>query len=134
MAAHELVKPDGDPAEVLKAMFLASDLIHKQFPEIPVFPVFGNNDLPGDYILPNETSKWYSTILKKWFPLILCNDCPDEVARPTDMETLSTTFLKGGYYNVSIEGEGDEYPHFRISTGEPLFFILFSFTLLILLL
>lgn len=105
MSAHNLWKADGNPEEVLNALFLASKLIHEAFPNIPVFPIIGNNDLPGHYILPNETSTWYESLLDKWAPLILCSECPQEVPRPTTMETFKATFLKGGYYNVSIAGD-----------------------------
>ena len=77
--------------------------MHEVFPDIPVFPAFGNNDLPGPYILPNN-SDWYKTVLSYWAPLILCSECPDDVQRPTTMETLNETFLDGGYYSVNIEG------------------------------
>ena len=93
----------GSP-NVLKAMSLVSSKAHEVFPDIPVFPSFGNNDLPGHYILPNNTD-WYKTVLSYWAPLILCSDCPDAVKKPTTMDELTKTFLEGGYYSASIAGE-----------------------------
>lgn len=88
---------------VLESMSLVSSNIHQVFPDIPVFPAFGNNDLPGHYILPNN-SAWYRTILSYWAPLILCSECQEHVQKPTTIEALSKTFLDGGYYSVNIAG------------------------------
>ena len=93
------------PKTVLDSTVQATNMIHQAFPDVPVFPVLGNNDLPGPYTLPNETSSWYQSLLVQWAPLILCSQCPKEVLRPTDMTTLRSTFLDGGYYNVSIAGK-----------------------------
>ena len=82
-----------------------SDKTHEAFSKIPVFPLIGNNDLPGHYVLPNSTSDWYKTVLSHWAPLILCSACSSEVNRPTSMEVLQETFLEGGYYNASIGGK-----------------------------
>ena len=88
---------------VLKSMSLVASKTHEVFPDIPVFPAFGNNDLPGHYILPNN-SDWYNTILSYWAPLILCSECPDDVHKPTTMEALNETFMDGGYYSANIAG------------------------------
>ena len=85
-------------------MKIVSEKLHEFFPEIPVFPVFGNNDLPGHYVLPNS-SEWYETVLSYWAPLILCPRCPADVKEPTTMEDLKETFLEGGYYSANIVGE-----------------------------
>ena len=85
-------------------MSLVSSKVHDVFPVIPVFPAFGNNDLPGHYILPNN-SDWYKTVLTYWAPLILCEKCSDPVQKPTTMEALAKTFIEGGYYSVNIAGK-----------------------------
>ncbi|XP_078353995.1 cyclic GMP-AMP phosphodiesterase SMPDL3A-like, partial [Oculina patagonica] len=99
-SAHGLTDDFGSP-NVLKSMSLVSSKTHEVFPDIPVFPAFGNNDLPGHYILPNN-SDWYRTVLSYWAPLILCAECPDNVPRPTSFEALNETFMDGGYYSVNI--------------------------------
>ena len=93
------------PKTVLNNIALATNMTHQAFPDVPVFPMLGNNDLPAHSTLPNETSSWYQSVLVQWAPLILCTECPKEVLRPTDMTTLTSTFLEGGYYNVSIAGK-----------------------------
>ena len=102
-AAHSLGDDHGS-ANVLKSMYFVISEAHKVFPDIPIFPAFGNNDLPGDYILPNN-SDWYRTVLSYWAPLILCSSCPKHVQRPTTMGALAKTFIDGGYYSVNIAGE-----------------------------
>lgn len=101
-AAHGLTDDQGSP-NVLKAMSMVSSKAHEVFADIPIFPAFGNNDLPGHYILPNN-SDWYKTVLSYWAPLILCSECPESVHRPTTLEALTKTFLDGGYYSVEIAG------------------------------
>ena len=93
------------PKTVLNNIAQAINMTHQAFPDVPVFPMLGNNDLPAHSTLPNETSTWYQSVLVQWAPLILCSECPKEVPRPTDMTTLRSTFLEGGYYNVSIAGK-----------------------------
>ena len=90
----------GSP-KVLHAMSLVSSKAHEVFPDIPIFPCFGNNDLPGHYILPNS-SEWYETVLSYWSPLILCSKCPPNVTKTTSLEKLKKTFLNGGYYSANI--------------------------------
>ena len=92
----------GSP-RVLEAMSTVSSKAHKAFPDIPIFPAFGNNDLPGHYILPNNTD-WYKTVLSYWAPLILCERCPNSVKKPTTMEKLAKSFIDGGYYSADIAG------------------------------
>lgn len=102
-SAHGLTDDHGSP-KVLKAMSMVASEAHKVFPDIPIFPAIGNNDLPGHYILPNN-SDWYKTVLSYWAPLVLCSHCPRSVEKPTTMEELAKTFLEGGYYKVNIAGE-----------------------------
>ena len=101
-SGHSLSDDHGSD-NVLKSMSLVSTKMHEVFPDIPVFPALGNNDLPGDYILPNN-SDWYKTVLSYWAPLILCSECPDDVQMPTTMEALKETFMDGGYYSVNVAG------------------------------
>ena len=81
-----------------------SQLISARFSDIPVFPIVGNNDLPGDYILPNATNNWYERLLKLWSTMITCSNCPSSVPRPTSLAVLEKSFIEGGYYNASIAG------------------------------
>ena len=61
----------GSP-NVLKAIQTVSSKAHEVFPDIPIFPAFGNNDIPGHYVLPiNRSDLWYETVLTYWAPLIL---------------------------------------------------------------
>ncbi|XP_015775401.1 PREDICTED: acid sphingomyelinase-like phosphodiesterase 3a [Acropora digitifera] len=99
-AAHGMTDTQGSH-KVLHAMSLVSSKAHEMFPEIPIFPCFGNNDLPGHYILPNS-SEWYETVLSYWSPLILCSKCPPNVTKTTTPEKLKKTFLNGGYYSANI--------------------------------
>lgn len=99
-AAHGMTDTQGSH-KVLQAMSLVSSKAHEAFPNIPIFPSFGNNDLPGHYILPNS-SEWYETVLSYWSPLILCSKCPPNVTKTTTQEKLKKTFLDGGYYSVNI--------------------------------
>lgn len=99
-AGHGLTDDFGSH-NVLNSLSFVSSKAHEVFPEIPVFPAFGNNDLPGHYILPNN-SDWYKTVLTYWAPLILCEKCPDHVQKPTTMEALAKTFIDGGYYSANI--------------------------------
>lgn len=99
-AAHGMTDTQGSP-KVLHAMSLVSSKAHEMFPDIPIFPCFGNNDLPGHYILPNS-SEWYETVLSYWSPLILCSKCPPNVTKTTTPEKLKKTFLNGGYYSANI--------------------------------
>ena len=91
------------PQRVLDNIAEVSNKTHSRFPSIPIFPIIGNNDLPGHYVLPNS-SDWYRKLLSFWAPLILCPLCPDDVNKPTTQAVLEESFLKGGYYNASIAG------------------------------
>lgn len=92
------------PQRVLDNIAEVSNQTHLRFPDIPVFPLVGNNDLPGHYVLPNSTSDWYKSLLSLWEPLILCSGCPSSVEQPSTQAMLHESFLQGGYYNVSIAG------------------------------
>lgn len=92
------------PQRVLDNIAAVSNQTHLRFSNIPVFPVVGNNDLPGHYVLPNSTSDWYKKLLSYWAPLILCSGCPSNVKEPTTQAVLEDSFLEGGYYKVSIAG------------------------------
>ena len=96
--------PYAGPQRVLDNIAQVSSKTHLRFSDIPVFPVVGNNDLPGHYVLPNSTSDWYKKLLSYWSPLILCSGCPSNVKKPTTQNVLEQSFLEGGYYNISIAG------------------------------
>ena len=73
--------------------------VQKVFPDKPFLPSFGNNDLPGNYMLPDNSS-FYESVLKIWKPLILCGKCQLKV---TTEKELEESFLKGGYYKADIK-------------------------------
>ena len=85
---------------VLRLMNGTSSAFGKAFPDIPFLPSFGNNDLPGDYVLPKDKT-FYEKVLKIWKPRILCNKCSLKV---TTEEELEKTFLNGGYYKAEVPG------------------------------
>ena len=103
-SGHDLTDDHGSP-NVLKAMQTVSRKAHEAFPDVPIFPCFGNNDLPGHYELPiNRSDPWYETVLSYWAPLILCPECPEGVQKPTTIDALRKTFLDGGYYGANMAG------------------------------
>ena len=93
------------PQRVLDNIATVSKQMHSRFANIPIFPMIGNNDLPGHYVLPKSSDDWYQKLLANWAPLILCSDCPGDVEKPTTQAVLQESFLEGGYYNASIPGE-----------------------------
>eukprot|EP00795_Rhopilema_esculentum_P004337 gene4337-20546_t len=99
--AHAIGRDYGNSTimeRVLNNMRAASNKIALAFSGIPIFPSFGNNDLPGDYVLPKD-SKFYEDVLAFWQPLVLCKNCSFKV---TTEEELKKTFLAGGYYKAAI--------------------------------
>lgn len=86
---------------MLQNIGLAVNSIQKEFASVPVFPMLGNNDLPGHYILPVDQT-WYNETLALFAPLILCSGCPETVPKPTSMDILKKTYLDGGYYSVNL--------------------------------
>ncbi|XP_048579257.1 sphingomyelinase phosphodiesterase D isoform X2 [Nematostella vectensis] len=96
--------PKGKTSErVLHNIKLASAKIHNAFPKIPVFPMLGNNDFEGHYVLPNTShDQWYNKTLEVFAPMILCSNCSTQDTAATTMAELKTTFLDGGYYKVHI--------------------------------
>lgn len=86
---------------MLQNIGLAVNSIQKEFASVPVFPMLGNNDLPGHYILPVDQT-WYNETLAVFAPLILCSGCPETVPKPTSMDILKKTYLDGGYYSVNL--------------------------------
>ncbi|KAK3709033.1 hypothetical protein QZH41_014912, partial [Actinostola sp. cb2023] len=89
------------PARVLNNIRISANKTKRAFPKIPIFPLLGNNDLPGHYILP-VSSDWYVSTLALFAPLILCDGCPDDVSKPTSLDILKKTYLDGGYYSVNM--------------------------------
>ncbi|EDO46874.1 predicted protein [Nematostella vectensis] len=79
--------------------------IHNAFPDLPVFPLFGNNDFQPHNTLPsNEQDQFYSQALDLFLPMILCDKCSPDRNRPTTQQELRETFVNGGYYKVDIAG------------------------------
>ncbi len=102
MTPHNLIEDRRTRA--LKTIKKTSEAVHSTFPDIPYFPSIGNNDLPRDYVLPDEHStSWYSDLLNIWQEGILCKHC-DMKYQTTTLKELRKTFLYGGYYSVSIAG------------------------------
>ncbi|KAK3709034.1 hypothetical protein QZH41_014913, partial [Actinostola sp. cb2023] len=89
------------PERVLNNIRISASKTKKAFPKIPIFPMLGNNDLPGHYTLP-VSSDWYVSTLALFAPLILCDGCPDDVSKPTSLDVLKKTYLDGGYYSVNM--------------------------------
>ena len=104
-SAHNTDRPyftnSTTPQRVLQNIGVAVDSIKQEFPLLPVFPLLGNNDLPGDYVLPVDDT-WYNETLALFAPLILCSGCPDNESKPTSMDVLRKTYLDGGYYSVNL--------------------------------
>ena len=90
-------------AKALKAILKTSEEIYSTFPDVPLFPCIGNNDLPRDYVMPDENDTLYSDLLDIWQDAILCKHC-DRKYQTTTLKELRKTFLYGGYYSVSIVG------------------------------
>lgn len=106
LSGHRMWTNFSGADKVLDNIAIVSSKVHSTFPKIPVFPVIGNNDLPGHYVLPNSTSDWYKKLLTFWSPLILCSGCPGYTRNLIRERVLQETFLEGGYYNTSIAGNG----------------------------
>lgn len=102
LSGHRMWTNFSGADKVLDNIAIVSSKVHSTFPKIPVFPVIGNNDLPGHYVLPNSTSDWYKKLLTFWSPLILCSGCPGYTRNLIRERVLQETFLEGGYYNTSI--------------------------------
>lgn len=100
LSGHKMWTNYSGPERVLDNIASVSGKIHSMFPNIPIFPLIGNNDLPGHYILPNSSNDWYQRLLAYWEPLILCSGCPGYAKNLN----LQKSFLEGGYYNASIAG------------------------------
>lgn len=104
LSGHKMWTNYSGPERVLDNIASVSGKIHSMFPNIPIFPLIGNNDLPGHYILPNSSNDWYQRLLAYWEPLILCSGCPGYAKNLTTKAVLQKSFLEGGYYNASIAG------------------------------
>ena len=77
---------------------MASKLKAK-FPNKYVFPAFENSDLLEDH----DVKTWYARVLDIWSPLIRCQNCSwRSHTTPTPARRLRNTFLRGGYYKVSL--------------------------------
>ena len=87
---------------VLSAMKSVMSSFSSRFPDILILSSFGNNDLPGDYNIPDRNSSFYQKVLEIWAPTILCEKCSLKV---TSSGELNKTFLDGGYYRAEISGK-----------------------------
>lgn len=101
-SAHGMWTSYAGPQRVLDNIATVSKQMHSRFPKIPIFPMIGNNDLPGHYVLPKAGDDWYQKVLSSWESLIMCSECPSSVKKPTTQAILQESFLEGGYYNASI--------------------------------
>ena len=88
---------------ILNIMRNTSKYYASAFPSLPHFPMIGNNDLPGHYVMPTLNDSWYSDLLDIWQDGILCTNCGISYSVTTKDE-LRHTFLNGGYYNASVAG------------------------------
>lgn len=103
-SGHQMWTSYAGPQRVLDNIATVSKQMHSRFPNIPIFPMIGNNDLPGHYVLPKAGDDWYQKVLSSWESLIMCSECPGSVKKPTTQAILQESFLEGGYYNASIAG------------------------------
>lgn len=103
-SGHGMWTSYAGPQRVLDNIATVSKQMHSRFPKIPIFPMIGNNDLPGHYVLPKAGDDWYQKVLSSWESLIMCSECPSSVKKPTTQAILQESFLEGGYYNASIAG------------------------------
>lgn len=77
--------------------FIAMEL-GKQFPNVPVYPVLGNNDaFCGDYMIQPDNG-FLKVFEQTWAPFL------DSVK---GMNTMAKTFPSGGYYAASLPGFPD---------------------------
>ena len=104
LSGHKMWTSYAGPQRVLDNIATVSKQMHSRFPNIPIFPMIGNNDLPGHYVLPKAGDDWYQKVLSSWESLIICSACPGSVKKPTTQAILQESFLEGGYYNASIAG------------------------------
>lgn len=69
-----------------------------KYTTVPVFPTLGNNDVPYDYQVPNNSMEWYGAVWDNFYPLIH--------HETVDMRDSNDTFRANGYYCVK---KGDLY-------------------------
>ena len=73
-----------------------SSLIHEFFPDTPVYPAMGNNDVFPDYYFPlNTTSEWMDELSDLW-----------AVQLPWLSPEQLSTFNPNGYYSVDSLWDG----------------------------
>ena len=74
------------------------DALVRAFPDIPIIPVVGNNDVPfHDQAPTDEQRSWYYTDLwQLWF-----EDVPANAALVAN-ETIKADFMYGGWYVYEI--------------------------------
>jgi len=78
----------------LQGLSMVCELLAK-YSTVPVFPTLGNNDVPYDYSVPNNSIEWYSAVWDHFYTLIHHTT--------VDMRDSNTTFLANGYYCVKRE-------------------------------
>lgn len=74
------------------------DRIKSKFPNVPILPSIGNNDVLFHYQAPSLTEKtnYYADLYQIWFSGVETNaDYPD-------LSDILTSFSDGGYYRYDI--------------------------------
>lgn len=104
--SYNLFDVKGLPEDnVLWSVFNSTQLIASSFTGIPVFPTFGNNDFPSNYMPPTlDPEFWYGIFFTVWEPLIRCTLCKED-KKPILQPNFEELFLQGGYYRVDVSGE-----------------------------
>ncbi|XP_065842912.1 uncharacterized protein [Oscarella lobularis] len=86
----------------VEAMKKVALKLKAKFPNKYVFPALENSDLSDHKVLKT----WHAKVLDTWTPLIRCQNCSwRSHTTPVTAKRLRNTFLKGGYYKVSLSNK-----------------------------
>ena len=102
LCRHGLAAKEGSATnnweEMKKTMRTVMDSLVEQFPDIPIIPVIGNNDVMYHDQAPSAEQKdqYYQDLWEIWFEDITAN-----AAIAAD-DTIKSTFLNGGYYAYEL--------------------------------
>jgi len=77
------------------------ELIMKRFPETPILPNIGNNDLIHHYQAPNSSERimYYGDLFRLWFDKVPANI---KYSTPSLMRDIRENFRHGGYYRWDL--------------------------------
>ena len=110
---HDFYKHDfntTDPAEYDKKMAMLQAIwketinqVATYFPQLPIFPTFGNNDNINNYqpaFTKEHQQKQFGPLFTTWFENVEATK--NFLTKTNQMTKVKTTFLEGGYYNVDL--------------------------------